>query len=258
MPHVRRVARASVIPPHARPSTAKLGGCSASCSASPSQLPSPHTHPQPVGIYSPPEDSLHRIAAVGTYSLISRGWNRGKLLVFSFCCFWSAPPARPAWRSESAALRHRPAPRPPRTSPSARCWGAAARLARHGGAVAGRPPGRPPGRAAADVLGTSLPSCAPLLGPRPCRWLDGCCAVWQAKLSERNVVELVNKLQELGLLGDDLLHSTNGRAYLTADHLRKEVLDTVRDAGGRIPVVQPPVPSPAVFARQLSTASSYS
>lgn len=63
-------------------------------------------------------------------------------------------------------------------------------------------------------------------------------SVWrQARLSERNVVELVNKLQELGLLGQDLLHSINGREYLTPEHLRKEVLQAVEQAGGRVTVV---------------------
>lgn len=51
------------------------------------------------------------------------------------------------------------------------------------------------------------------------------------------MVELVNKLQELGLLGQDLLHSINGREYLTPEHLRKEVLQAVEQAGGRVTVV---------------------
>lgn len=32
----------------------------------------------------------------------------------------------------------------------------------------------------------------------------------QVRLSERNVVELVAKLRQLGLLGDELLYTTNG------------------------------------------------
>ena len=59
----------------------------------------------------------------------------------------------------------------------------------------------------------------------------------QARLSERNVVELVSKLQELGLLGPDLLHSINGREYLTPERLRTEILQAVEQAGGRIAVV---------------------
>ena len=57
------------------------------------------------------------------------------------------------------------------------------------------------------------------------------------KLSDRNVVELVNKLQESGLLGEDLLHTVNGREYVTAAHLKREVTDAVNGAGGRIAVV---------------------
>ncbi|KAK9817206.1 hypothetical protein WJX72_011062 [[Myrmecia] bisecta] len=60
------------------------------------------------------------------------------------------------------------------------------------------------------------------------------------RLSERNVVELVSKLKGLGLLGDDLLHSINGREYLTAAHLCGEIKDAVAQAGGRIPLVDLP------------------
>lgn len=59
----------------------------------------------------------------------------------------------------------------------------------------------------------------------------------QVKLSDRNIVELVNKLQECGLLGDDLLHTINGREYVTAEHLKSEVVDAVKGTGGRIAVV---------------------
>lgn len=62
----------------------------------------------------------------------------------------------------------------------------------------------------------------------------------QARLSERNVVELVQKLKELGLLGDGLLHTINGREYLTEDHLRKQILQAVDAAGGRIALVPDP------------------
>lgn len=60
----------------------------------------------------------------------------------------------------------------------------------------------------------------------------------QVRLSERNVVELVTKLQAAQLLGPDLLHSINGREYLTVEHLRAEVLSAVESSGGRIPVVR--------------------
>jgi hypothetical protein len=35
------------------------------------------------------------------------------------------------------------------------------------------------------------------------------------RLSERNVVELVSKLQELQLLDSDLLHTVTGKEYIT-------------------------------------------
>jgi E3 UFM1-protein ligase 1 len=59
----------------------------------------------------------------------------------------------------------------------------------------------------------------------------------QVRLSERNVVELIGKLQGAGLLGPDLLHTLNGREYLTQDQLRTEVQAAVESAGGRVPVV---------------------
>ncbi len=43
------------------------------------------------------------------------------------------------------------------------------------------------------------------------------------RLSERNVIELVNKLKQLGLLGDDLLHTITGREFITTQRLKQEV-----------------------------------
>ena len=65
----------------------------------------------------------------------------------------------------------------------------------------------------------------------------------QARLSERNVVELVSKLNELGFLPkEELLHSSNGREFLTRARLRQEVREAVTDAArggsGRIPLVE--------------------
>jgi hypothetical protein len=37
----------------------------------------------------------------------------------------------------------------------------------------------------------------------------------KVRLSERNVVELVSKLQELQLLDNDLLHTVSGKEYIT-------------------------------------------
>lgn len=44
-----------------------------------------------------------------------------------------------------------------------------------------------------------------------------------SKLSERNVVELINKLKQLGILGDDLLYTINGKEYITTDQLRLDI-----------------------------------
>ncbi len=60
----------------------------------------------------------------------------------------------------------------------------------------------------------------------------------QVRLNERNVVELINKLNELGFLGDGLLHTVNGREYVTPEHLRKEIVETVEQAGGRMSLVR--------------------
>lgn len=43
------------------------------------------------------------------------------------------------------------------------------------------------------------------------------------RLSERNVVELVQKLQQLGIIDFDLLHTTSGKEYITPEQLRKEM-----------------------------------
>ncbi|GAQ86755.1 E3 UFM1-protein ligase 1 homolog [Klebsormidium nitens] len=51
------------------------------------------------------------------------------------------------------------------------------------------------------------------------------------RLSERNVIELVNKLKQLGLLGDDLLHTVNGKEYITVNQLRKEMASEVHRQG---------------------------
>lgn len=59
----------------------------------------------------------------------------------------------------------------------------------------------------------------------------------QIRLNERNVVELINKLNQLGFLGDGLLHTVNGREYITPEHLRKELLQAVDQAGGRMSLV---------------------
>lgn len=60
----------------------------------------------------------------------------------------------------------------------------------------------------------------------------------KARLNERNVVELINKLQKLGLLSDGLLHTLDGREYLTTEHLQQQILEAVEESGGRIALVR--------------------
>ena len=50
-------------------------------------------------------------------------------------------------------------------------------------------------------------------------------------------MELVLKLQQMGLLDTELLYTINGREYLTIDQLRTEVRSLLKAAGGRIAVV---------------------
>lgn len=50
-------------------------------------------------------------------------------------------------------------------------------------------------------------------------------------------MELVNKLKAAGLLGDGLLHTVNGREYVTRKYLKKEITSAVDSAGGRIALV---------------------
>ncbi|XP_027087980.1 E3 UFM1-protein ligase 1 homolog isoform X1 [Coffea arabica] len=51
------------------------------------------------------------------------------------------------------------------------------------------------------------------------------------RLSERNVVELVQKLQQLGIIDFDLLHTTSGKEYITPEQLRKEMAAEIRKLG---------------------------
>ncbi|KAL8588499.1 hypothetical protein ACOMHN_022286 [Nucella lapillus] len=55
------------------------------------------------------------------------------------------------------------------------------------------------------------------------------------KLSERNVVELVNKLVDLKLI--EVLYTSDGKEYLTPQHLAKEIRDELTMSGGRINLV---------------------
>ena len=56
------------------------------------------------------------------------------------------------------------------------------------------------------------------------------------KLSERNCVELVTKLIELKLI--DVIFTTDGKEYLTHQHLAREIQDELYVSGGRIGLVE--------------------
>ncbi|XP_076881803.1 E3 UFM1-protein ligase 1 homolog [Bidens hawaiensis] len=51
------------------------------------------------------------------------------------------------------------------------------------------------------------------------------------RLSERNVVELVQKLQHLQIIDFDLLHTVSGKEYITPDQLRVEIVSEIRKLG---------------------------
>ncbi|OVA03560.1 E3 UFM1-protein ligase 1 [Macleaya cordata] len=51
------------------------------------------------------------------------------------------------------------------------------------------------------------------------------------RLSERNVVELVQKLQELNIIDFDLLHTVTGKEYITPDQLRFEMVTEIKKSG---------------------------
>ncbi|RHN60871.1 putative E3 UFM1-protein ligase 1 [Medicago truncatula] len=56
------------------------------------------------------------------------------------------------------------------------------------------------------------------------------------RLSDRNVVELVQKLQQLQLIDFELLHTASGKEYITLDQLRNEMVAEVKKLG-RISVI---------------------
>ncbi|KAK2079684.1 hypothetical protein QBZ16_002079 [Prototheca wickerhamii] len=61
----------------------------------------------------------------------------------------------------------------------------------------------------------------------------------ETRFSERNVVELVAKLRNLGLLGTNLLYTTNGREYVTPEALQDEIITIVRKEQ-RVPLIELP------------------
>lgn len=52
------------------------------------------------------------------------------------------------------------------------------------------------------------------------------------RLSDRNCVDVINKLKDLGLL--DVIYSLDGKEYITKEHLKREIYDELIVAGGRI------------------------
>ncbi|CAN4119993.1 unnamed protein product [Withania somnifera] len=51
------------------------------------------------------------------------------------------------------------------------------------------------------------------------------------RLSERNVVELVQKLHQLQIIDFDLLHTISGKEYITPEQLRNEIVAEIRRLG---------------------------
>ncbi|KAF5447044.1 hypothetical protein F2P56_032624 [Juglans regia] len=51
------------------------------------------------------------------------------------------------------------------------------------------------------------------------------------RLSDRNVVELVQKLQELRIIDFDLLHTVSGKEYITPEQLRHEIVAEIKKLG---------------------------
>ncbi|XP_020574394.1 E3 UFM1-protein ligase 1 homolog isoform X2 [Phalaenopsis equestris] len=51
------------------------------------------------------------------------------------------------------------------------------------------------------------------------------------RLSERNVVELILKLQELRFIDFDLLHTVSGKEYITTEQLQSEIVAEIRKSG---------------------------
>ena len=96
-----------------------------------------------------------------------------------------------------------------------------------------------PGHPHDTVCGEHVCLCVCVCCPRP-RPQDTQNSKSNSKLSERNIVELVNKLKALGILGDDLLHTMNGREYITTARLRSDIQQALAHAGGRLPLVELP------------------
>ena len=57
-------------------------------------------------------------------------------------------------------------------------------------------------------------------------------SVFNPRLSERNVIEIVTKLVELKLI--EVIHTLDGKEYLTHQELAKEIQDELFVHGGRL------------------------
>lgn len=55
---------------------------------------------------------------------------------------------------------------------------------------------------------------------------------FQSRLSERNCIDLVNKLIQLNLI--QVIFTCDGKEYVTPDHLQKEINDELIVSGGRV------------------------
>lgn len=53
-------------------------------------------------------------------------------------------------------------------------------------------------------------------------------------------VDLIEKIKNLGILGDSLLHTTNGKEYVTTGRLVEEIYDCLEDQGGRVSIIELP------------------
>ena len=74
------------------------------------------------------------------------------------------------------------------------------------------------------------------------------------KLSEPNIVEVVQKLAELGLL--EVLYTTNGKEYVTPKRLLNEVEDEILAHGGRVNITElPPILSVPPTQRTATSLS---
>lgn len=51
------------------------------------------------------------------------------------------------------------------------------------------------------------------------------------RLSERNVVELIQKLQQLNIINFDLLHTVSGKEYITPEQLRVDIVSEIKKLG---------------------------